>query len=172
MLEKKKERLALIDGSAVISDALIGVDSTGARSIGCFHSLYSHEPRRVEAADVFGFASERDALYAKRTMLDANCDPDTCLVGHNIVEFDLPKLRMAYLRHGLQLPALPRHHGVEQARKMAKLVVASRVHTGLPVAAGHPSCAVDELFQRHQSAPHQHEAQHAHQQRRRQASTQ
>lgn len=104
MLEKKKERLALIDGSAVISDALIGVDSTGARSIGCFHSLYSHEPKRVEAADVFGFVSERDALYAKRTMLDANCDPDTCLVGHNIIEFDLPKLRMAYLRHGLQLP--------------------------------------------------------------------
>lgn len=104
MLDKKKERLALIDGSRVISAAVLGVNEFGARSIGCFHSLYAHEPHRMESADIYGFATEREMLIALRTVFDTQCGPEACLVGHNVIEFDLPKLRMAYLRNGLNLP--------------------------------------------------------------------
>ena len=48
---------------------------------------------------------EKGLLVALRSILDATTGPDTVLVGQNILGFDLPKLRNAYLRHRLCLPA-------------------------------------------------------------------
>ena len=112
MFEKKKDRLALIDGSRVISIALRGVTDlseihpgTGKTSeTRCLHNLHAHPLRMNGSAGVEGFATEAEMLAALRTLLDATCAPDTTLVGHNIRGFDLPKMRMAYLRHGMNLP--------------------------------------------------------------------
>jgi hypothetical protein len=47
---------------------------------------------------------EAGLLNALRTVLDASMDAGSVLVGHNLIYFDLPKLRNAYLRHRLKLP--------------------------------------------------------------------
>lgn len=99
MLAKKQERLALIDGSEVISIALRS--DSEARVL---HCLYLHAPNPQTGAMIEGFATQRDMLVALRALIDACVTPDTHLVGHNIRDFDLPKLRMAYLREGLRLP--------------------------------------------------------------------
>lgn len=47
---------------------------------------------------------ERGLLVALRTILEASAAPSTVIAGHNILGFDLPKIRNAYLRHRLHLP--------------------------------------------------------------------
>lgn len=61
--------------------------------------------------------SERGLLRALRGWMDAHTAPETVIVGHNIRNFDLPKLRQAYVRHGLKLPAIlkPRLRDEEKA---------------------------------------------------------
>ena len=48
--------------------------------------------------------SEESILQTLSNFLRDSVSAGTELVGHNILGFDLPKLRLAYLRHGLQLP--------------------------------------------------------------------
>lgn len=101
MLDKKKERLALIDGSHVISIALKSdVDAA------VIHCMRAEQPHPLAEARVQGFDTERDMLTALRYVFDTMCDEHTVLVGHNIRDFDLKKLRMAYARNGLRIPAV------------------------------------------------------------------
>lgn len=99
MLAKKQERLALIDGSEVISVALRS--DSEARVL---HCLYEHAPNAASGAMIEGFKTQRDMLVALRVLLNTRVSHETHLVGHNIRDFDLPKLRMVYLREGLTLP--------------------------------------------------------------------
>lgn len=101
MLAKKTERLALLDASQIIAVAL----RTPAE-VACIHSMQSHPPAKVESADVAGFASERVMLESLRSFMATRAGEQTTLVGHNIGHFDLPRLRLAFLRNGLQLPPL------------------------------------------------------------------
>lgn len=103
MLEKKRERLALIDGSRVVSVALRSNPEAAQTRV--LHCLYVHDANAVGGALIEGFATEREMLAALRALLGAHVGDQTTLVGHNIADFDLPKLRMAYLRNGLALPA-------------------------------------------------------------------
>ena len=47
---------------------------------------------------------ERGLLMALRTILNNATSPGTVLCGHNVLGFDLPKIRNAYLRHRIALP--------------------------------------------------------------------
>lgn len=97
-LQKKQERLALLDTSPILSIAI----KTGGE-LRCLHAM--NEQREVlDGALVEGFGGEMEMLAAFRNLLDAGCDDATLFVGHNIRHFDLPKLRHAFLRHGLRLP--------------------------------------------------------------------
>ena len=50
-------------------------------------------------------------LLSLRNLLDGQMDGETAIVGHNIQHFDMPRLRNAYLRNQLRLPAcLPDAH--------------------------------------------------------------
>lgn len=97
--EKKKERLALLDAAPIICVSLQG----SFRPPSLVHWL----PTAIEApagSEMLACSDESAMLVALRIYLDATCAQDTTLVGHNIRDFDLPKLRHAYCRHGLRLP--------------------------------------------------------------------
>lgn len=98
-LDKKKERLALMDESPIIVVSLRS-DS----ELRCLHCMGEQAPNMVHGGLVEGFADGRTMLIALRTLLDARCTPDTVLVGHNLIGFDMRKLRWAYLKAGLRFP--------------------------------------------------------------------
>jgi len=99
--EKAMEKAALLDASPVLCVALT-----------------TDEPRRLiisgmggDKPAVEGWAvdvreDERAMLVRLREVLDACATLGTVIVGHNICGFDMPKLRNAYLRHRLKLPAI------------------------------------------------------------------
>ena len=104
-LEKKKERLALINDAPIVAVSL-----RSESELRCMHCLGAAAPRAIEveigspAAMVEAFATSREMLLALRSLLDLLVAEDTLLVGHNILGFDLRKLRWAYLRERLRLP--------------------------------------------------------------------
>lgn len=97
---KLADRAALLDASPILCVAL---QSDRARLVlnGMDHSAPS-----IDGWPVVPCGDERGLLLALRVWLDANTGPETVIVGHNVRSFDLPKLRHAYVRHGLKLPAI------------------------------------------------------------------
>lgn len=64
-----------------------------------------------EGADIYSreeierqWRNEKLLLVTLRDWLEAKCDENTTLAGWNLKGFDLPRLRMMYLRHKLRLP--------------------------------------------------------------------
>lgn len=105
-IERKRERLALLDSSPIVAWSLRGPDLWL-----CMHTLsVDVAPRREGEAWVMGVADERTLLDGLKYVLCGpdglgwHCGPETTLVGHNIASFDLPKLRRATLANGLLLP--------------------------------------------------------------------
>jgi len=96
-LEVKKEKLALMDGSPIISVAL---QTESDRR--CIHWLECDEAA-INGASLMRVISEAEMLKEVRLLLDM-VSPETILAGHNIRGFDLPRLRRAYLKHGLRVP--------------------------------------------------------------------
>lgn len=96
-LEAKKERLALLDTAPIISVAL----RTEA-DCRLLHWL-NIEDQQIAGVPLERFADERSMLRRVRDYLLAASE-ETLLVGHNLRHFDLPKLRLAMLRHGIKLP--------------------------------------------------------------------
>lgn len=98
MAEKAEEKSALLDAAPIICLALKtdriavilnGMDSTSYEIPGWL---------------CFPCCDERGLLMALRTILESCPGPETVIVGHNILGFDLPKIRNAYLRNRLRLP--------------------------------------------------------------------
>ena len=102
MREKKTEKRALLDSSPVV---IVTIQTP--RGLYALHCLGAAATEAHEGTGgvVQGFASAREMLLALRTGLDAYAGQGTTLVGHNIRGFDLPKLRWAYLKAGLRMPA-------------------------------------------------------------------
>lgn len=99
-LERKRERMALLETAPIICVAL-----KSDTELRCLHAMGAHDPRVVEGGGlVEGFGDMAGMLLALRCLLDAMMEPEAPLVGHNIRGFDLPRLRLAYLRNGLRLP--------------------------------------------------------------------
>ncbi len=96
--EKKLERLALLDTAPIISVAL-------RTEVDCrvIHWLPVDDPQMAGAA-LERLADQSAMLRRVRDYLD-QLSGETLLIGHNVLHFDLPKLRLAMLRHGVRLPA-------------------------------------------------------------------
>ena len=91
----------LLDAGGI---AVIALNWPGQRVV--LHRLQAEAPRVTDYANaIFGFATERELLAAFREFIRQNMGEETLWVGHNIKAFDLPRLRLAMLRAGLQLPA-------------------------------------------------------------------
>lgn len=99
LIVDKKEKLALLD-SAPLATVQLRTPTTTL----LLHRFYAEEPRLMGEAAVMGFGTESELLVFLRDWLRSNCDEKTTLVGWNIKGFDLPRLRMMFLRAGLQLP--------------------------------------------------------------------
>lgn len=95
--EKLDEKLSLITGAPIISAAF---KDSGLR---CFHRMFPQQETVVHGALVRGFADERGMLREIRDYLGDTTNVETCLVGHNILHFDLVKLRARYLIGDVQL---------------------------------------------------------------------
>lgn len=103
--EKKLMKLALMDSAGI---AVIALNTPTQRVIlHCLpgSGLPTESPERSTdyATAVIGFTDEKAMLAYFRPLLLGLCDDGTELVGHNIRAFDLPRLRLAFLRAGLQL---------------------------------------------------------------------
>ena len=94
-LGKKEERLALIDGSPIISVAM-----RTPQACTLVHWLPCQES--IEGAQLIRCEDERSMLRTVRDLLDVT-DDATALVGHNVRRFDLPRLRRGMVKHGLRI---------------------------------------------------------------------
>jgi hypothetical protein len=97
--EKWLKKLALLDAAGI---AVVALNSPIGRII--FHTLEEQAWTAADFANVCGYKTEREMLIALREWLEMWCCPKTLFVGHNIRSFDLPRLRLAYLRAELQIP--------------------------------------------------------------------
>lgn len=102
MREKKLEKRALLDSSPVVI-VTVQTPTAGLHGLHCLGAT----PAATHAGTgglVQGFATAREMLIALRTGLDSLTAEGTVIAGHNIIGFDLPKLRWAYLKAGLRMP--------------------------------------------------------------------
>lgn len=126
-LEQKKEQLALLDSSPIITVAL----KTPA-DLRVLHWL------PVDAQEMAGVLLERTpdqkALLERTAQYLAACSQETVLVGHNLLHFDLPKLRQGMLRHGVRLPTalVDRDHPVyDTMREWSRFTLDDRQYVSL-----------------------------------------
>lgn len=98
--ERIRERSALLDASPILCLAI----NTETEEL-VINGMDQTAPD-IRGWNVWPRVNERGLLLALRSWLDQHTGPETVIVGHNIRGFDLPKLRHAYLRHRLKLPAL------------------------------------------------------------------
>jgi DNA polymerase III epsilon subunit-like protein len=96
-LQQRRERLSLLDASPIVTVSM-------ATDADCrlLHTLSLAEPA-IYGIPLEAYPDERMLLIRLREYLES-CSDNTLFVGHNIVGFDLPRLRMRYLANGLRLP--------------------------------------------------------------------
>jgi len=96
-LQQRRERLALLDTSPIVTVSM-------ATDADCrlLHALPLAEPTMC-GIPLEGYPNERTLLVRLREYLES-CSDSTLFVGHNILGFDLPRLRMRYLANGLRVP--------------------------------------------------------------------
>lgn len=104
---KRAERAEAINGKAALLDAspILCVAIKTDRTAVILHGM-SDEGHEVPGWLCLPCVDERGLLVALRSILENTTGPDSVVVGHNVVGFDLPKLRNAYVRHRLALPAI------------------------------------------------------------------
>ena len=99
--DKIRDKAALLDASPIL--CIAAVASNGDRVV--FDGM-SQVMTNIPEWIVVGQGNERDMLFAFREWLNKVAMPDeTELTGHNINMFDIPKLRSAFIRHRLKIPA-------------------------------------------------------------------
>ena len=105
--ERKQEDIANIRSRSALLDAApimcIGVQTQDGAVV--FNGMDSTEYGLPNVRCV-SCGNERDMLIAFRQWVEVYTNTDTWLVGHNIKGFDLPKLRSAFMRWKLKLPAV------------------------------------------------------------------
>jgi hypothetical protein len=105
-MAKLKEKSALLDGAPI---GVVGaVTEVGAVLFHCIKSKKKIDAIKNIPAEIHGFKDERGMLGGFREWTDPRSLPNTVLIGHNIRNFDLPKLRGAFIRNRLVLPKVLR----------------------------------------------------------------
>lgn len=62
------------------------------------------KPAPIEGVDMIGAGNEKALLIWLREKMDEACGGQTVLIGHNVVKFDLPRLRLKFMHHSLRPP--------------------------------------------------------------------
>ena len=110
---KIRERSALLDSAPVVC---IGVQTQYDTMV--FNGMDSVD-MRSKGVRCLSCGNERDMLIAFRRWVEIYTNEETVIVGQNVKGFDLPKLRSAFMRQRLKLPAIlaPRL-GAEQTQSV------------------------------------------------------
>lgn len=98
MAEKKTDKAALLDASPILC-----ICARTDLGMNVFNGMNA-EQYAVTNSMVFACGDEKQMLIAFKAWADMAIKPDTIIVGHNIRDFDLPKIRQAYIRHRLKPP--------------------------------------------------------------------
>lgn len=106
-----RERSALLDAAPILCVAV----KTQAQAL-LFNSMDSAD-HRIDGVMLFSCGTERAMLLALRTWLDTLTTANTLLVGHNLLGFDLPRLRGRYVWHRLCLPECIQPRLIESERQ-------------------------------------------------------
>lgn len=99
MRAKAEEKSALLDAAPIICIAL-KTDRMAVILNGMDDTSYE-----IPGWMCLPCSDERGLLVALRMIIDCSASPDTVITGHHIAGFDLPKLRVSYVRQRLALPA-------------------------------------------------------------------
>lgn len=97
MLTRKQEQLALLPTAPIVVVSMR--TESDLRVLHCTQ----YEGTDMQGITCERYADERSLLASTRNYLEATSD-ESILIGHNILHFDLPKLRGRMLRHGIRLP--------------------------------------------------------------------
>ncbi|EXJ13594.1 3'-5' exonuclease family protein [Imhoffiella purpurea] len=109
--ERVRDKSALLDAAPIVCCG-IQIDGEACE----FHSMGQVSGlSEIAGWTIEHCATEAEMLERMRVWLDERTDPGTELAGHNILGFDLPKLRGAYVRHGLALPECLRVRDLQPA---------------------------------------------------------
>jgi hypothetical protein len=97
MAERKRDKAALLDASPILCIAC-RTDNNST----IFHSMGETDLKINWTVSDHG--TEKEMLSAFRQWADSIITTDTVIAGHNLIGFDLPKIRNAFIRHRLKLP--------------------------------------------------------------------
>lgn len=98
LAEKASDKAALLDASPILCAAI------KSESMAVVLNGMDETAPPVPGWLCLPCGDERHLLIALRTLLDNTAGECSQIVGHNVLGFDLPKIRNAYLRHRLRLP--------------------------------------------------------------------
>ena len=102
--QKAVDKAALLDRAPIM--VLCAATEAGNTVWSCIPTKCPVSTMPGLQAEIRNFKSEKEMLLDLRDWLAERTGENTELVGFNSRGFDLPKLRNAYIRHKLQLPAL------------------------------------------------------------------
>ncbi len=124
--EKSREKYAekIRDKDALLDSSPIGcVAIKTSRVLRVFNGV-DNKPYKLSRGEVISCGTEAKMLFALRTHLNELSTEETVLNGFNILGFDLPKLRIAYIRNRLSLPDIlkPRVHPDDKKQPVIDLM--------------------------------------------------
>ena len=102
--QKAVEKAALLDRAPIM--VLCAATDAGNVVWSCIPSKCPVKTMPGLAAEIRNFKTEKEMLVDLRDWLAERTSELTEIIGFNSRGFDLPKMRNAYIRHKLQLPAL------------------------------------------------------------------
>lgn len=97
---KIRERSALLDGSP------IACVSARTERVGVIFNGVNKKSYTIAHSEVASLGNEKAMLAGFRDWLDGIANEATVLLGFNLISFDLPRLRGAFVRHRLRLPRI------------------------------------------------------------------
>ncbi len=97
--EEAKQKSALTDSAPIMSVAI--KSSCGFES--CIHWIDGDDAHEV-VYPVFSVRSEYELLSAFSEAMQEVIRPETYLAGHNVIGFDIPKIRNRMIKLGMRLP--------------------------------------------------------------------
>ncbi len=95
-----RQKSALTDASPIKSIAMRNQDGQSV----CIHCI-SDANVSLKGWHIVSTASEKSLLVEAAKWFFSLTDSETMLAGHNIIGFDIPKLRNRYIRHRLPIPS-------------------------------------------------------------------
>lgn len=140
--QKIREKSALLDCSPIACVAL----RTETESVvfnGVDGKKYS-----VNHSVVLSCGEERAMLLKMRDWLDSRTNAGTIVIGFNILGFDLPRLRVAYARNKLRLPAILTPRILEDERQPVVDVMKMYLNWFTADAHGRPMISLGDVIER------------------------